>query len=205
MTALKGPFTNTKPIILASGSPRRREMFENLGINFKVIKAPDEVEPSPIPGENPDRFAEKASLAKAQAIHAEHPESVVIGSDTIVVLGNEIMGKPKNDDDAMLMLSKLAGNTHRVVSGCAICHPDGESEVFSVSTDVTMGEHSLEALYAYIRTGEPSDKAGAYAIQGIGGFLVESISGSYNNVVGMPLAKLLEVLTAKGFVIPRKS
>lgn len=203
MTTRHGPFSNKVRIVLASGSPRRREMLEGLGIDFTIIKAPDSVEPLPQRGDDPDQFAEKASLAKAEAVQADNPNAVVIGSDTIVVLGREIMGKPKNDDDAMRMLSSLVGATHRVVSGCAICTPDGPPTVFSVSTDVTMGDLPLETLYSYIQTGEPRDKAGAYAIQGIGGFLVESISGSYNNVVGLPLHKMVRHLMRLKAIIPR--
>lgn len=197
-----GPLKAVQPIILASGSPRRRDMLQSLGIEFTVQVSPEE-EPEPMPGEDPDGYARRASLAKAQAVAREHPEAVVIGSDTIVVLGDEIMGKPSGQNEAMLMLSKLVGNTHRVVSGCAVFHPGGEPKVFSVSTDVTMGPQPLEILFAYVATNEPMDKAGAYAIQGQGGFLVESIRGSYNNVVGLPLHRLVEILFELRAVRPR--
>ncbi|MBU1001200.1 MAG: septum formation protein Maf [Proteobacteria bacterium] len=200
---LPGPLEAVQPIILASGSPRRRDMLESLGIDFEIQIFPGE-EPEPMLGEDPDGYARRASLAKAEAVAKQHPEAIVIGSDTIVVLGNEIMGKPSGPNEAMLMLSKLVGNTHRVISGCAVFLPGGEPKVFSVSTEVTMGPQPLEMLFAYVATNEPMDKAGAYAIQGRGGFLVESIRGSYNNVVGLPLAELVEILVYCGVVVPRQ-
>ncbi|WP_126381363.1 Maf family protein [Desulfovibrio ferrophilus] len=199
---LPGPLEAVQSIILASGSPRRKDMLQSLGIDFNIQVSPGE-EPDPMLGEDPDGYARRASLAKAEAVAKLNPEAIVIGSDTIVVLDNEIMGKPSGPDEAMLMLSKLVGNTHRVVSGCAVFHPGGEPKLFSVSTDVTMGPQPLEVLFAYVATGEPMDKAGAYAIQGQGGFLVESISGSYNNVVGLPLHKLVDILFELRAIRPR--
>ncbi len=192
-TTMPGVLDAIQPIVLASGSPRRQEMLAALGIEFTIAPCP-EPEPQPEPGEDPDAYARRASRAKAAAVAALYPEAVVIGSDTIVVLDDEIMGKPAGPDEAILMLSRLVDNTHRVVSGCAVHHPGGKPVVFSVSTDVTMGPQPLEVLLAYVATGEPMDKAGAYAIQGQGGFLVQSIRGSYNNVVGLPLARLVETL-----------
>jgi len=197
-----GPLEAVQPIVLASGSPRRKDMLQSLGIDFTVHVSPVD-EPEPMLGEDPDGYARRASLAKAEAVAKLHPEAVVIGSDTVVVLDNEIMGKPAGPDEAMLMLSKLVGNTHRVVSGCVVFPPGGEPKIFSVSTDVTMGPQPLEVLFAYVATGEPMDKAGAYAIQGQGGFLIESISGSYNNVVGLPLHRLVEILFDLRAVRPR--
>jgi len=199
---LQGVLEAIQPIVLASGSPRREEMLTALGIDFTIIPCPAE-EPVPEPDEAPEAYACRASLAKASYVAAEHPDAVVIGSDTIVVLDGEIMGKPSGPNEAMLMLSKLVGNTHCVISGCAVYHPGGEPEVFAVSTSVTMGPQPLEILFAYVATGEPMDKAGAYAIQGKGGFLVESIRGSYNNVVGLPLHRLVETLFSIRAVRPR--
>lgn len=201
-TNAHGPLEAVQPIVLASGSPRRKDMLEALGLDFEIVASPA-AEPEPDPGEDPDAFARRAALAKAEAVARIRPEAVVIGSDTIVALENEIMGKPESPDQAMLMLSRLVGNTHRVVSGCAVFPPGGEPTLFSVSTDVTMGPQPLEVLFAYVATGEPMDKAGAYAIQGRGGFLIETISGSYNNVVGLPLHRLVEVLFRLRAVRPR--
>ncbi|WP_461210723.1 Maf family protein [Desulfocurvus sp. DL9XJH121] len=197
-----GPLEAVQPIVLASGSPRRKEMLAALGLEFEVLPSSED-EPLPDADEDPDEFARRAALAKGLAVVRQRPEAVVISSDTVVVLDREIMGKPENPDQAILMLTRLVGTTHRVVSGCAVFPPTGAPELFSVSTDVTMGPQPLEVLLAYVATGEPMDKAGAYAIQGQGGFLVETISGSYNNVVGLPLHRLVETLFRLRAVRPR--
>lgn len=192
-TALPGVLAAIQPIILASASPRRKDMLAALGIDFTIIPSPKE-EPDPRLGESPDAYVRRAARDKAAAVAEAHPDAVVIGSDTIVVLDEEIMGKPSGPDEAMLMLTRLVGNTHHVISGCAVFHPGGAPVVFSTATEVTMGPQTLDVLMAYVATGEPLDKAGAYAIQGRGGFLVQTISGSYNNVVGLPLARLVDTL-----------
>lgn len=198
-----GPFEAAQRIILASGSPRRREMLESLGLEFDIIPSPAG-EPLPDDGESPTDYATRAAIAKAEAVFELHPDAVVIGSDTVVCLDGEIMGKPDNENDALLMLSKLVDNTHLVVSGCAVYHPHASAPVaYSVTTEVTMGPQPLEVLVSYITSGEPMDKAGSYAIQGKGGFLVQSINGSYNNVVGMPLAHLVETLQNIRAIRPR--
>ena len=177
--------------------------MESLGIEFEIL--PVDAEPEPKPGEVPAEFAERAALAKAREAASRRPESVIIAADTIVVLDYEIMGKPADVDQAMLMLTRLVGNEHTVITGCAVFSPDaGEPETFHASTRVNMGPQSLDALMAYAGCGEPMDKAGAYAIQGVGGFLVTSIEGSYTNVVGLPLAEVVEVLLARGVVAPVK-
>ncbi|SKA66483.1 Maf family protein [Desulfobaculum bizertense] len=199
-----GPFQSIQRIILASGSPRRCEMLESIGLDFEIIPAPDECEPEPEDHETPEEFAVRAALAKADAVHKANKDAIVIGCDTIVTLDDEIMGKPSGTTDAMMMLSKLVDNTHHVISGCAVYHPSSpRPECFSVSTEVTMGPQPLEVLFSYIETGEPMDKAGSYAIQGKGGFLIESISGSYNNVVGLPLARLVQCLQTIRAIRPR--
>ncbi|GAB6176091.1 Maf family nucleotide pyrophosphatase [Desulfobaculum senezii] len=198
-----GPFEAAQRIILASGSPRRREMLENLGLEFDIIPSPGN-EPAPAPDESPEDYAQRAAIAKAEAVAEDYPDAVVIGSDTVVTLDGEIMGKPSDQNEALLMLSKLVDNTHRVVSGCAVFHPHASQPVaFTVATEVTMGPQPLEVLFSYASSGEPMDKAGSYAIQGKGGFLVQSINGSYNNVVGMPLAHLVDVLQDIRAIRPR--
>ncbi|UZP67009.1 Maf family nucleotide pyrophosphatase [Desulfovibrio mangrovi] len=191
----------TVPLILASGSPRRRDFFNDLGLEFRVITAPD-AEPSPNTGEAPADYARRAAHAKTMPVAMENEGSCTVGADTIVVLGNEIMGKPVDDAHALDMLSRLAGATHEVITGVCIVLPDGRSLSFAVSTAVTMAKHPMETLIAYIRTGEPADKAGAYAIQGIGAFLVERIDGSWSNVVGLPVVEMLEILTEKNILTP---
>jgi septum formation protein len=200
-------YTTLKPIILASGSPRRKQFLSELGITFTVETHPGE-EPLPTHDENPADFACRCALTKTMTVCAasEHFSSACfIGADTIVVLGNEIMGKPADDAHALDMLSRLSENTHKVITATAIIYPDGATDTYAVETAVTMKKYSETALKAYIRSGEPADKAGAYAIQGVGSFLVEQICGSWSNVVGLPVAELLEKLETAGFVTPSTS
>lgn len=194
-------YTATAPVVLASGSPRRRDFLRDLGIPFTIDAVP-QAEPFPQPGELPEAFARRAARAKTTAVAGNHPGVCVIGADTIVVLGTEIMGKPEDDTHALDMLTRLSGVTHEVITGVCVVLPDGQDVSFAASTAVTMAAHPVAALLAYIRTGEPVDKAGAYAIQGIGSFLVECIEGSWSNVVGLPLTQLLDVLVTQGVVVP---
>jgi septum formation protein len=196
-----GPFQAVRPLVLASGSPRRRDLIASLGVDFEVL--PPEAEPEPATGESPADFAVRAALAKAREVAESRPEAVIVAADTVVVIENEILGKPDDADHAMLMLSRLAGNDHRVLTGCALLAPGGAEPVtFAVETSVTMAPQALETLMAYANCGEPLDKAGAYAIQGVGGFMVSSIRGSYSNVVGLPLAEVVEALTALRAIRP---
>jgi septum formation protein len=141
---------------------------------------------------------------KGREVAERHPDYVVIAADTVVALEGILLGKPDNDEDAMRMLQLLSGRTHQVVTGCCLLLPGGESAVFHARTDVRMRTAAREELAAYVATGEPADKAGAYAIQGIGAFLVEHVHGSYTNVVGLPLARVLEVLLKWGILVPRE-
>lgn len=197
-------YTTLTPVVLASGSPRRSQFLSELGIIFSVeTHAGDE--PLPETGEVPASFACRCALAKTLSVRevSTHKDAACfIGADTIVVLGNEIMGKPADDAHALDMLRRLSGNTHKVITATALVYADGTTETYAVETAVTMKQYSDEALRAYIRTGEPSDKAGAYAIQGIGSFLVEEICGSWSNVVGLPVTELLEKLQAADVVTP---
>jgi septum formation protein len=201
---VRGPYRSARSLVLASGSPRRKELLGSLGVEFEVL--PVDAEPEPHDGETPADFAERAALAKAREAATLRPDAVILAADTIVVLDEEIMGKPESENDAMLMLTRLVNNTHHVITGCALMAPDQkEPSVFHAKTRVTMGPQPLEALLAYAHCGEPMDKAGAYAIQGVGGFLVSEISGSYTNVVGLPLVEVVEVLGSWGAVVPSQS
>ncbi len=212
-------FTSEK-WILASGSPRRRQLLGSVGLDFDVI--PAEAEPLPEAGETPERYALRAARAKAGEVARQHPDRLVLGADTVVALQDELMGKPGSPEEALAMLQRLCGTpggngrTHRVVTGCCFMGPPvlaaqqsaeeqgaGVREL-TVSTEVRMAAPSADALAAYAACPEPRDKAGAYAIQGIGGFLVREIKGSYSNVVGLPLAEVLEVLVSYGVIIPQK-
>ena len=177
-------------IILASASPRRRELLGLAGIAFEVVVSPVE-EPAPDVGEHPAAYAARMARLKAAAVAALHPDAVVVGADSVVAVGETILGKPKDAADALRMLTLLSGRTHQVVTGCAIFAPGKEPEIFSVATDVTMLAINQARLAAYVATGEPMDKAGAYAIQGGAAAFVTSICGSYTNVVGLPLAEVV--------------
>ena len=198
----RGPFRTNHPIILASASPRRQALLSSLGIHFEVIPAKAK-EPAPDKGEKPAAYAERMALFKTEEIANKRPEAVVIGADTSVVQGPTILGKPRSRDHALSMLTSLCGTTHEVITGCCVMHKMGKRCMHtSVSTQVDMPERDPGILEAYIETGEPMDKAGSYAIQGVGGFLVSEIRGSYTNVVGLPLTRILQVLLDCQAVIP---
>lgn len=201
MTKMKGPFKTASPIILASGSPRRKELLSDLGLEFTVHPSSAE-EPAPDTGELPLDYVRRMAEMKTLDVAKEHAGKTVLGADTIVVLDNRIMGKPKSKLDALEMLSALSGKTHQVITGFCMVLPDGSTTTKAVSTDVDMRVSTEAELMGYVETGEPMDKAGAYAIQGIGTFLVTAIRGSYTNVVGLPVARVLEMLLSWGVVIP---
>ncbi|MDC0335384.1 Maf family protein [Pseudodesulfovibrio sp.] len=194
-----GPFITNGTIILASGSPRRRELLRDLGLDFEVHPSQAE-EPAPLAGEKPEDYAKRMAEMKTMDVAAHFTDTTVLGADTIVVLDGHIMGKPTDDADALAMLSSLSGKTHQVITGYCIVLPSGENVVQAVSTDVDMRISGEAELKGYIATGEPMDKAGAYAIQGIGTFLVTGIRGSYTNVVGLPVARILDTLIEKNIV-----
>lgn len=177
-------------MILASASPRRRELLTQVGYTFEVI--PSSVEEEMEHG-TPKEIVKHNALIKATDIARSHPDAVVIGADTIVVVDEQIFGKPKDKADAQDMLLRLSGRTHQVMTGIAVVQGKRiHNDV--VVTDVTMRPYGIGEILDYIKTGEPMDKAGAYGIQGIGALLVEKINGCYNNVVGLPIAHLAEVL-----------
>jgi len=203
MTHMKnGPFTTDSPLVLASGSPRRRELLADLGLDFKVHPSPLD-EPAPEAGESPMEYVRRMAEMKTMDVARNRNGSAVIGADTIVVLETRIMGKPTSKLDALEMLTSLSGKTHQVMTGFCIVFPDGQRVTKVVSTDVHMRVSTETELMGYIDTGEPEDKAGAYAIQGIGTFLVTAIRGSYTNVVGLPVARVLDILLSSSIVIPR--
>ncbi len=184
-------------IILASGSPRRREILQGVGATFKImISDAEEIIDASLP---PYFTAEKLSLLKASDIAskltAEGKEAVVIGADTIVVKDGEILTKPKDKDDAIRMLTLLSGKSHEVITGVTVIDTKtAKSESFYESTRVYFKELTYDEILAYTETNEPYDKAGSYAIQGKGALLIEKIEGDYFNVVGLPVCKLSCVL-----------
>jgi septum formation protein len=201
-----GPFQNILPLTLASASPRRRDFLRLLGLDFAVVR-PDNKEPLPLAGEEPAHHALRAAEAKARAAVAARPGScanaLVIGADTVVVTPEgEILGKPEDPEHALSMLRRLAGKTHEVISACFCLLPNGETRQATAGARVRFFPWDEETLAAYVRTGETADKAGAYAVQGKGAFLVERIDGSVSAVVGLPLAELVRLLLGAGAIRP---
>ncbi|AIQ20087.1 MULTISPECIES: Maf family protein [Paenibacillus] len=193
---------NSRLIILASGSPRRRELLSLLGLPFEVISS-DTDESTP-PEFTPEMIVRSLALRKAEAVvpAAGKRNAVIVGSDTIVVLDDKVLGKPVDEQDSRVMLGLLQGKTHQVYTGVAcIGLPEGKILVEHRVTSVTMRALSEEEISAYIATGEPADKAGSYAIQGLGATLVEKIEGCYFNVVGLPLSLLERMLSRVGISV----
>ena len=179
--------------ILASGSPRRRELLRQLGLPFKVI--PSTLEETDQSGMEPRRHATYYAREKAKEVAHLYPQKWVLAADTIVVVDEEILGKPLNVKEATAMLSRLSGRSHHVITGVCLLHAQfGVEESQAVETEVFMRNLSPADIEGYIATGEPMDKAGAYGIQGIGACLVQRIEGSYSNVVGLPLCETVELL-----------
>ncbi|QSX05032.1 septum formation inhibitor Maf [Sedimentibacter sp. zth1] len=182
-------------IILASSSPRRKELLEQVGINFDILPSNEEEIITKI---NPSEIVEELSLQKANSVlKMVTNDSIIIGADTIVSLNNNIMGKPHDKNDAYNMLKQLQNNTHTVYTGVCVIIKKGidcKVIVFHDSTDVTMYPMTNKQIYDYIDTNEPFDKAGSYGIQGQSAIYIKKICGDYNNVVGLPIAKLYNTL-----------
>ena len=185
--------------ILASKSPRRQYLLKQAGLDFLVV--PSRLDENKMAKNAPEEYVKKLAEAKAEDVAPKYPKSWVSGADTIVVIGDAILGKPRSKDDARNMLLRLSGQTHQVYTGFAVCCK-AEKRLFSqvVKTDVLFKELSDEEIQWYIHTPEPFDKAGAYAIQGMGTFLVRSIHGSYTNVVGLPVCEVIEFLIKEGLL-----
>jgi septum formation protein len=181
-------------LILASSSPRRKEILEAMGVTFTIQTAA--VDESPRVGERAADMVLRLAAAKAAAISAG-PGQIVIAADTVVVLGEESFGKPVDAGDALRMLARLSGQTHQVMTGLALATPDGLETALSV-TDVRFREIDPDEVRRYWQSGEPQGKAGAYAIQGRGGVFVEAIMGSYTGVVGLPVYETARLLRAAG-------
>ncbi|MFO7803080.1 MAG: Maf family protein [Desulfovermiculus sp.] len=184
----QGPFRPCLPIILASASPRRQALLTELGLHFHVQPS-SLAEPAPGPEEAPGEYVQSMAQYKAQTVARHKKPGIILAADTVVVTGQRILGKPESSAHALSMLTELNASTHRVLTGCCLLDPQDESRTctYAVCTEVTFSCHSREILAAYVRTGEPWDKAGGYAIQGAGAFLVSHVHGSYSNVVGLPL------------------
>lgn len=191
-------------LILASSSPRRKQLLRQLGLEFDVFSS--EVEEDVMKGESPKDHVLRLAELKARMVGEKYPNRWVIGADTVVSIDERILGKPQTDQEAYQMLSMLSGREHLVVTGVSICHgAKRKGETIAVETSVRIKTLNPDEITWYIRTGEPFDKAGGYAIQGRGAFMVQRIDGSYTNVVGLPLCELLELLNRmEGGDLPRR-
>ena len=183
-------------LVLASGSPRRRDLLRAAGIAFEVV--PSRVEEKAAPGEAPEALAVRLATEKALEVASRlggEPARWVLGADTLVVIDGDVLGKPDDEAHAVALLQRLAGRTHRVITGVAVVSSDDlEPRVLAVTSSVTLHRASTEELEAYVATGEPLDKAGAYAFQGEGRRFVERVEGSESNVIGLPMEEFLTLL-----------
>ena len=184
------------PLVLASASPRRRALLEQLGIPLRID--PAHLDENVRAGEPAERYVLRLAREKAEAVQVRHSNVTVLAADPSVVLDGEVLGKPATTDEALRMLRRLCGRTHQVMTAVAVA---GAGERL-VTAGVTFALADDAALRWYVSTGEPMDKAGAYAVQGIGGFLVERIEGSHSAVVGLPLVETVALLRESGYLLP---
>ena len=184
-------------IVLASASPRRSELLASAGYSFAIV--PADIDETPYPGEDPVAHVLRLAEGKAAAAAKLAPGRFFIGADTIVLLDGEVLGKPKDNADATNMLQRLSGRMHHVITGFSLFDSEsGKAVTRHVSTEVYFREVPADEIAAYVDTGCPLDKAGAYAIQGGAASMVEKINGSYTNVVGLPLCELVNLLKEYG-------
>jgi septum formation protein len=189
----------SSPFILASASPRREELLRSVGLTFKII--PADVDETYLKGESPRVHVRRLSNDKASVIANQYPKALVLGADTIVVIDGLILGKPKNKKQAREMLERLSGRKHTVFTGFTIaCIDSGISKTRVVQSAVQFKKISPEEMKWYINGDEPYDKAGGYAVQGMGAYFISAIRGSYTNVIGLPLCETLEELKIIGTI-----
>ncbi len=186
-------------LVLASASPRRRDVLTQLGLEFQVRPAPDDVEDPWDGREEPKAFAARLARAKAAAVASDRPDALILAADTIVVLDGEVLGKPADPAEARAMLARLSGRWHTVHTAVAVAAPGPRDAAGLESTEVRFRAVDAPAIAAYVATGEPLDKAGAYGIQGVGAALVEEVRGCYFNVMGLPVQRVLTALEAVGW------
>ena len=185
-------------IILASKSPRRKQLLSMMGLDFTVQTA--DIDETMDPSQSPSHEVAAVSARKAEKIAQEHPQDIIVSADTIVVIDGKILGKPKDEEDAARMLRMLSGRTHTVYTGLTV-HANGESKTQVVGTDVTFRDLSSAEIAAYIETNEPMDKAGSYGIQGYGSMFVSHLDGDYFCVMGLPVCTLSGMLRDAGVEI----
>ena len=188
------------PLLLASASPRRRDLLSRAGVAFEV--QPSDVDERALPGESPEEHATRLAREKALCVargSGADPPRWVLGADTIVVLEDRVYGKPADAEEAVRMLAALLGRTHRVLTAVALARSDGMAlREIRVESRVTLRSATAPEIRAYVATGEPLDKAGSYAVQGAGGRFVERVEGSLSNVIGLPLEETLALLEEAG-------
>jgi len=187
-------FRTNHQLVLASASPRRKELFSKLGVPFEVITS--NVEETSVQAKTMDDYVRGVALLKARDVAKKEKGKTIIGADTVVVFEDTLLHKPKDAAEAISHLSRLSENVHQVMTAVVIIFPDGTEEVFVEETKVYFKKLSMELIESYVETGDPFDKAGGYGIQTDGVLFVDHILGDYNNVVGLPLASLFEKLIA---------
>ncbi|MDO5022585.1 MAG: Maf family protein [Eubacteriales bacterium] len=177
-------------IILASASERRHRLLENMGVPFKI----EEAHVEEVKLTSPEDTVMQNAWIKAKAVHDKSPNRIILSADTVVAIDGQILGKPKDAEDAKSMLSRLSGRWHAVYTGVCLISQTGEKDIKLCTTRVHMAEISQEEIEAYVLTGEPMDKAGSYAMQGIAGAFVTEIQGNYANVIGLPTSMVRDML-----------
>jgi septum formation protein len=186
-----------RTIVLASASPRRKELLQKIGLEFIVDPSSGEEELTP--GAKPEDLAIRIAEGKARAVAAKYPDALIIAADTLGVVRGRLIGKPRNAEEAAAMLRWLSGRSHRVISGLTVLDSASRRQISTaVETRVFFKKLSAAEIAAYVKSGEPLDKAGAYAIQGLGSLLIEKIEGDFYNVVGLPLNALARILQEFG-------
>ncbi len=191
------------PLVLASASPQRKYLLEQAGV-LNLIIHPSGLDEDSVPFSSPSPYVQELARRKAASVAARYADHWILGADTIVCVENTVMGKPADSADAARMLRRLSGQTHQVHTGYALLRPGDENPVSrALRTDVTFKKLTEEEIAWYVSTDEALDKAGAYAVQGIGTFLVRRINGSYTNVVGLPVCEVLEDLIREGVLASR--
>lgn len=184
-----------RPLTLASGSPRRRELLRGLGLD--IVVRPVDIDESPFDGEKADVYVERLARAKARAQGT--PGELILAADTVVAVDGDLLGKPRDEDEAKAMLRRLSGRAHEVLTGVALWDPATDETLCEVvSTRVVFNDMSDAEIAWYVSTGEPMDKAGAYAVQGLAAVFVEGLDGNYSNVVGLPLPTVYRLLQRFG-------
>jgi septum formation protein len=189
----------TPPLVLASASPRRAELLQRAGIAFETVAA--DVDETQLAGEPAEDYVRRLAGWKAGRVAASHPGRAVLGADTTVVVDGEVFGKPADAADAARMLARLSGRSHLVLTGVCLISPDGNAETAAAVTTVEFRPLTADEISGYVQTGEPMDKAGAYAIQGGAAGFVSRLDGPYDNVVGLPVALIQGMCRARGIQV----